>query len=560
MTARRPGAWSWLAVLPVLVVVAVVVLVSNRATAFSGDDLSYYVRNVLVAPHSFRHFDSMGLEYLFIPHNGPIGGHLQVAGKLVYEALFAIFGANYVPFRIVAVLAVLACVALLFEAVRRRLGTPAGIIAALWLGLLGAAWEVLLWPFDMHTSLACAAGIGALLALESDRRYADALACALLVLAVAFVEVGLVFTVAAGATVLLGSRPLRRSWIFAVPLALYAVWFAWSRHYGFPVGGGGLGDLLPSIFHSLEAVLGALVGAIPTGAGASVPQVEPNAIGTVLAIAALALLAALIVARRIRRTTWPLLAGLATYWLLIALGDREPDASRYVFAGAVLVLLIAADLLRGRRPGPIALLPVAALLAISTISGLAKLGDGGGYLRADAMLTRNEFAMLELAGDRGDPDYLSVTDPHARAVGGSPYLVMTTAQYLSSAADRGSLAASLDEVRASNFFIRKVDDVVLADALGLGLTPASPPASVAGCRRLSSATGSTVLPDSGALVRADGAPANLAIGRFYAEGPARQLGQAQPGTWVRLALDGPDAAPEPWQLYADAAVTVCPLD
>ena len=142
MTARRRGAWPALGL--VLIAVAAIVLLALGRRALVLRRRLFLLR----APGplrrlELRHFDSVSLEYLLIPHNG----HLQIGGKLLYEALFALFGSSYLAFSVVAVAAVLACVALFFALARRRVGDPLALLGAILLAFLGAAWEVLLWPF-----------------------------------------------------------------------------------------------------------------------------------------------------------------------------------------------------------------------------------------------------------------------------------------------------------------------------------------------------------------------------------------------------------------------------
>ena len=75
-----------------------------------------------------------------------------------------------------------------------------------------------------------ACGIGALLALERGDRRGDLICCALLVLALTFQTLGLVF-VAAAAVAIAWDRELRsRAWVVLLPAALYVLWYlGWGR-------------------------------------------------------------------------------------------------------------------------------------------------------------------------------------------------------------------------------------------------------------------------------------------------------------------------------------------
>lgn len=549
-------ARPWLVLGPVLLVAAVVLFVAGNGSSFSGDDLYYFGRQAYLGDATPRHFDSLTLEYLLVPYNG----HLQIGGKLVYEAVFAVFGADYGALRVVTVVGVLGCVALFFELARLRVGPEAALLLSILLAFFGAAWEVLLWPFDLHTTFAVAAGLGALLVLERKGRHADGIACALLIVSSTFIEVGLVFQAAVAVSVLMRRDRWRRAWVFVVPAALFAVWYAWAQSYASPPISIDLGNLIPSLFDSLGAVFSSLTGTISTGGEVDVTVVGQSTIGTVLAIAALVLFAWRLSRGKIPPTLWPVLAALLVYWGLIAFTERAADSSRYMFVGAILVLLVGADCLRGRKPRAVALGVLALVVAVALPANIAKLNDGSRYLERDAILTRSEFAMLELAGTRGNPDYLPVDDLAALAVGASPYLVMTTGVYLDSAERIGSLADPLDSVREGDLNLRRIDDTTLIAALGIALEPAEAPAERAICQTLAEAAGPIELSGAGTLVRADGAePVALGLSRFTLEEPGRSLGSVEPGDWVRVALPPADAAPEPWQLFADGPVSICPL-
>ncbi len=441
---RRVGERPWLALAPILAGAAVVLLAFGGGGSFSGDELWYFGRQAYLGADTPRHFDSLTLEYLFVPYNG----HLQVGGKLVYEALFAVFGADYTAFRVVGVAGVLACVALFFELARVRIGVPAALLASILLALFGAAWEVLLWPFDLHTTFAVAAGLGALLALERGGRHGDAIACVLLVFALCFIEIALAFVAAAAVAILIGRGSLAAHLGGRGPSGAVRRLVRVGAGLCVPAAGGrpgrpaAVGLRLPAR-HDERAHRNDLEWSgcrrLSRGPGRLRQLPRDRRAGPVR------------LAPRSRPVAARLLACAhgagGVYWVMIAFAARQEDSSRYVFAGALLLLLVAASSVRERRPAPVQLAALAVLVALALPANLSKLSDGSEYLDKDAVLTRGEFAMLELAGERGDPDYLPVTDKLALAVGASPYLVMPTAVYLDAAERIGSLADSLDRIR-----------------------------------------------------------------------------------------------------------------
>ena len=194
MTARDRPLWPLAALAAMLIGAFALILVAGAGLSFSGDDYLYYTRGAADG----HGLPALSLHYLLLPHNG----HMQVAGRLAYEAMFAAFGTDYGAFRVVEALTVVLCAGLLFALVRPRCGDWAALIAAGALAALGAAWEVMVWPFDLHTAGSLAAGLGAVLALERRTRTADGVACALLVLSAAFIELGLAFVAAAAVLVL----------------------------------------------------------------------------------------------------------------------------------------------------------------------------------------------------------------------------------------------------------------------------------------------------------------------------------------------------------------------
>lgn len=535
------------------------VLLAGGGASFAVDDLYYFGRKAAISATGPVHYDSFSFEYIFVPHNG----HAGPAGKLTYEALLTLFRTNYVAFRVTELLAVCICVVLFFELARPRVGAPVALLLSLLLILLGAAWEVLLWGFDMHTTFSLAAGLGALLLGERGGRWTDPIACLLLVVSLAFIEAGLSFVAAVAVSIVLDRSRWRSAWVFVVPLAVYGGWYLWAHQFD-PISAGSLSNVahLPSsLFDSLGAVLASLTGAFPTGSDVSVFVVGQSSLVPILAAAAVILLVVRLWAGPVPVTVWPLLAALLVYWVFIGLALRPPDSSRYMFVGSVLLLLVIADLVRGHKPGPLAIVIVGLLVAIALPSNLSKLFNGGDYFAAEAALTGGEFAMLELAGRDASPDYEPAADPELAPIGASPYMVLSIAEYREAAERIGSLADPLDQIRAESDNYRAVDDAVLARALNLRLE--APDDRLIGpaksCRELRESPGVTSLPPNGVTLRALVRPSVFRLSRFVTDRPTFDLGSVSTGRRVMLALPGRDAADEPWNLYSSSPVEICNL-
>jgi len=536
---------------------AIWLTIAGRDLAISGDDVFYYARfvndNGVVAP-------SGGLEYFLAPHNG----HLQVLGKLIYEGLFLAVGADYLYFRVMEIAAVLLTVLLFFILVRRRLRPLAALIPSVLLLFFGYAEQSFLWPFNIHTIGALLFGLAALLALERGDRRGDLLACALLVLSVATVELGVAFAVGVAVSVLLRDDRWRRAWIFAAPLALFAIWWLWAQQYGQSEVDLLNARLIPIDFtNALAALVGSIFGLNPSGADVSphVTTVTPSA--TVLAAVAVFGLGYRIRRGNVPALLWAVLTVLLAYWLMITLADRPPDSTRYLFVGAVAVFLIAATALRGTRlTGPM-LIAAAVVVALAIPQNISKFYDARASGIVDAENTRTQYAMVELAREHLKPGYFPAEDPRVGEAGGYIFVPLSAEIYLSSADEFGSLAYSLDEIRALSLERRQVADATLIGALDLRLRPAAPPADPGACpRSLDGRPERSVfffLPPGGvrlgSLARR---PVEVAVGRFAQGGSGIRLGRLTAGEWASLEIPH-DRAGERWWAVVDGPVRVCPL-
>ncbi len=538
-----------------MVAAAVVILDAGRDLSFTGDEPYYYARLVDHAG-SRLHYDAASAEYLLAPHNG----HLQLVGKLIYEAVFAVAGPNYAVFRVIVLAGILLCVGLFFALAHPRLGAAPALAAAVLLLFMGAAWESMLWAFNLHTVYALAAGLGAMLMLDRGSRAADAAACVLLLVAVTTLELGLAFVGGAALLIAVGRDRVSRAWIVLVPLAFYAIWWIWARRFDqTELLLSNLPGVPGSMFESLTAVLASLTGRLETVPDAFPSLVAPTGLATVLAVIAIGALVLALARPGAWRQVVPWLGVLLAYWAFIGLADRPPDSSRYVLAGATLLLLTgAAAVPKSWHPAAVtAILAVAC--AVSLPNGLAKLSDGRASQLLESQASRAEYAMLELARDHVSEGLSPAANPVVRAAGPVPSFSLDAATYFDAAERVGSLAYSLEEVRALEEPYRRGADATLAVALALSLERSPPPADSSSCRVGGGGedVGSSDLPRGGALI-ASAASAEVEIGlsRFAHSGPSVTVGTVPAAGWTRLQIPG-DAAPDPWRLYADEPVRIC---
>jgi hypothetical protein len=533
-------------------------MIAGDGLTFVNDDLFYYAQYLVHGTGDIR--TSHGLEYFLAPSNG----HLQVLGKLIYRAIFEVFGADYAVFRAFDIAGVLACVALFFELARRRVGPLVALVPCISLLFLGYAWESFLWAFDLHTIYALALGLGALLALERGNRRADALACVLLTLSIAMIELGLAFAVGIAVSVLFRPDRWRRVWIFLVPIALYAAWWLWARHFDQPSIEVANVKLIPiTVANALAAIAGSVTGLNPTGAGVFQPTTGVTGWGSALAALAVVALSWRVSRGGVPRTLWVFLAVAVSYWILIALGGRAADSSRYIFVGTLLVYLVAADALAAARLPAVAVFVALGVVAFAIPPNIAKLYDGRGPQLNDATTSRVEYAMLDLVRGPIPPEYAPGKDERVTDLGGGVFTPMPAGDYLEAAERFGHLGMPLGELRRQSLERREIADASLIGALGVRPLPAPAPADPSVCpSSLDGRPGHPVFfspPRNGALLGSRARwPIAISLTRFGKEGRGIHIGRLEPGHWARIELPG-DSAPDLWSVVVDGPTYVCPL-
>ncbi len=535
---------------------ASLILYATNGQGFAIDELYYYAR-IAARDGGLYHYESpFSPHYLLAPFNG----HLALGGRFVYESVFATIGAHYTVFVLINIAGLCACAGLVFALIRERVGTLAALAPCILILFLGFAREQLLWPLDFNTSFALAAGLGAVLAMKRADRRGDLLACALLAISVAMIEVGLTFMAGMALMIMVGPTRRRRLWVILVPAILYAAWYLWARRFGQNETDPSNLVLIPKTFFDAIAVnLGSITGTNP---------VQPAAYGTELTWfgKALAVLAIVALALRIKRgslpvTFWVWIVVAATYWALLAIADRPPQGSRYILVGVVLTILIAADAVR-KPLSEWATVAVFALVFVALPANIDSLlaGRDQDTLHTDIPKSRAEFAMLELARNRVAPDYVVSADPLVSEAGGGLFLGLPAGAYLQAAEQNGPIGYSLAEVRRQPEELRQVADAALAGALGIELQAAALPRDARDCRALAPGTGGETtfrLSPGRTFILARGAqPVLVGLRRFASAGPGVPIARLRPGGWASLAIPR-DAVREPWRAVADGPVTAC---
>ena len=108
---------------------------------------------------------------------------------------------------------------------------------------------------------------------------------------------------------------------------------------------------------------------------------------------------------------WVALAIALSLWLMGAISSliRTPDSSRYLYPGALVVLIAGAWLAAGLGWRRSALVALFLLAATGVVTNLALLRDDGAVTRFEAEQQRAILAGIEVAGANADPSYVPET-------------------------------------------------------------------------------------------------------------------------------------------------------
>lgn len=478
----------------------------------------------------------------------PFNEHVILGPALVYKTLLAVFGmGSPLPYQLVAIASHLAVCLLLFIWLRRRVGDWAALLGAALILFLGAAFEDLLWAFQLGFFVSIAAGLGALIALDRGDRNGDLIATVLLIVSISFTSVGMIYLLGAAICVLMGDRRLiwRRVYVAGLPLALYALWWlGWGHHADSQIALSNLAGAPAYVLDAAAAGAASLFG-LATGDG-SEPDQPQLLWGTLILVGLAALIGWRI--RRDRRISPGLLVTVAmavSFWLLLALGtneNRPPASSRYQYPAAIFLLLVLAETLRGlRRPrGEMVVASCLTLVVVASGVELMRSEHEDRWVPFSESI-RYSLGAVEIAGRGADPDFLvrysGITQAPVRL-------------HLDTVEKYGSPADSETDILARPESERAAVDLTLAEALGLRLAPPDPDAEPRGCRPISPAatheSPQPIGPGATQLANRGEVDINVYLRRF-ASGPSVDLGPVGPGVRTMLRIPRDESA-RPWTL------------
>lgn len=550
-TRADPDDWlkrnaAMLLLVAALLAAAVVLLTYSSGLAPFQDSWEFLI-----------HRRGFSVDAFMQPHNE----HIVVLPVAIEQLLLRLFGIGSArPEFVVLIAFLLASAVLAFVYVRRRAGAWPALIAAVLLLFLGPAWQVLLWPFEIGFVGSVLFGVAMLLALERGDRRGDVLACVSLALAIGFSSLGVAFALGAAVDVFQRrrARGLRRAWVAAVPLLLYLAWYGGWGHQA-------EGHLsLHNVLVSPRFVVEGLAASVDSLLALS--TIADEAVGrSKWGYAVLAILAALILYAWRRRGAfsprlWPVLASAAAFWFLAAFSyfpGREAYSSRYLYAGAAFLILIAADLLKGVRFGRWALVAGGVAAVVVAVFNLVPLREGRDFLRAQTVLTRADLGAIEIARRTVDPSFTLPPE-----IAGTSFLnEIEAGEYLTAVDEYGSPADTPAELARAAEAGRVQADVVLVNALPVTMEvekrSGGGPGPGGRCVRVPGGQGSAapalrLRPGSTTIELAPGGPGTIRLRRFAA-GEYPLVSEGVPGGSTTLLRIPRDTAARPWRLQVEAA-------
>jgi hypothetical protein len=544
---ERNSLWALAAL---MLIAGVLLLYMGRGLTFFYDDWDFVT-----------HDYGGGIHSLLAAHVG----NISVFPVAVYKVLFHLVGLNhYAVFRLVVIGLHLLCGALVFVLAARRIPRVPALLAAALILFLGAAWEDLLWAFQVGYMLSVVGGLAAWVLLERKGRCGEIAAMLCVLVAAGSSSLGIAVMVGV-AVELAWARRWRSAWIVLIPAFLYLLWYLGYGESQLTENGlinapGFAEDLAAAAF-------GGLVGrALEWG--------RP-----------LALLGVLVLLRRLIRPL-PVSARLAgllatglSLWAVTAVARStisQPEASRYVYLGAVVIVLTGVELLREVTITPRSTVLATLLVAVCALTGFTALHAGSVGLRSTSKTVTAELGALELAAAYAPPTYQPDSQRAPQIMAG-PYL-HTVRAIGSSPADTPA------EIVAADPASRAAADAVLV-TLGIPrLTPLgrtkpsslAPAPAVSGlesarqvqhgaCMDLTplpsvTMSATLILPSGGvAIIDHGGAPVSLGYRRFGESfDPSSAL--VMPHSQAELSFMS-DSAAVPWQLQVNStsALAICGL-
>jgi hypothetical protein len=529
-----------------MVLSAILSLLLVREVSWTIDELSWI---------------SLSPEFGFGQAFSPYVGHLIAIPRLIYWAVLEINGTgDYWVFRVLTLLSVFLMVALLFVWLKRRVPVFVALAFCLVLAIFPVDHLHYLAGNGVAIALALAFGLAALIFWDRDDPTGDIWAFVFLILGMLTYTVAVPFAIGLVVAALIGRSDRRRIWVGAVPLVLYGLWRLLEGSGGIESETGSIewGNilLLPAwTFQSVGSILSAM-----TGLGFDFSKIAGGPADTqgLILGPVLATLAALGLAWRFSRGPMPsgfwvtgailiaLLASQVVVWG--TLDARDPGAPRYLMPGAVMVVLVIAEVLRKIDIGRVGFTALWVLAATGITMSLGIMARNTEWLGTAADSARAEVTAIEILETARRAPLPAIEQPRDSVR--SEYEAGAAGTY-------GYLGLNREGIEGRPDWVGKKIDAFLVESLRIGLRPVDPAVKPKRCRQAAGplAPGDTrvVILSPGAIFRSD-ATVSLALGRF-ASWPSIPLGEIEPGAPKRLWLpfDGGipiDKSKQQWYIQA----------
>ena len=529
-----------------IIISAVVTMYLGRGSTFSGDEMVWIVSS-----------PGMDLGTALQSH----GGHLQLVPRAVYKLMLETVGTVYWPYRLLTVASMALLSVLLYRYLVHRVGPALALVPSILMLFFGAdPLHVIRGNgFTIVFSIAC--GIAALLAIERKDLKGDAIACMALVLGAATYTIALPF-VAGVALSLVLERSWKRLWVPAVPLVLYGSWKIWLEATTTLESGGNVylssvSDIPRWIFDALSAILSAITGLGYGFTNTSVAGPD-DLIGPVLAAAAVLALAWRLSRGSIPKALWASLAIGFILWSIQCLASepslddyRAPSDTRYLYPGAVVVLLIFGDSVAGIRWSRAAFAVFVAAAVFGIASNISQMSKNGQINRIDAADVRQTVTAAGIFFDEG---------AGYRVVPGSePVVTSDVSIVIPTMATRpyGGIDYSNPEIAAQPQANRLALDRELAGFQNIELTEGD--GEQRRCRTLRSRVGDSSaaeLPSGKITLKSGKYGGVVSIGRF-SDGEAIELGSIPASSARSLSSPKPLFDP-PWRIaFSGTGLSLC---